>query len=163
MTFINYYIAKETNNMASDRIHESLYLFNQGYNCSQAVFSVYAEENGLDPDLARKIATSLGAGIGRTGNICGAVSGAILAIGLIHGMNRPDDTEAREKSYQLTQDFMKTFTDRYGSVSCPTLLGYHLGIPAEREEAGRKGVVKDICPRLVQGAAEILKEILEKN
>lgn len=149
--------------MASDRIHESLYLFNQGYNCSQAVFSVYAEKNGLDPDLARKIATSLGAGIGRTGNICGAVSGAILAIGLIHGMNCPDDTEAREKSYQLTQDFMKTFTDRYGSVSCPILLGYHLGIPAEREEVRRKGVVKDICPGLVQGAAEILKEILEKN
>jgi C_GCAxxG_C_C family probable redox protein len=149
--------------MTSDRINESAVLFEHGYNCSQAVFSVFAKENNLDPNLAGKIATALGAGISRTGNICGAVSGAILAVGLIHGMNNCEDTEGKEKSYQVSQEFVKTFTDRYGSVSCKTLLGYDLGDPVEREEAGKKGVVKQICPPLVQGAVEILEEILAKN
>lgn len=149
--------------MTSDRTEESASLFNSGCNCSQSVFSVFTEEYGLEPKLGRKIATALGGGVGRTGNMCGAVSGAILAIGLIYGMDNPGDTETKEKTYQMTQEFVKTFTERYGSVSCPTLLGYHLGIPSEREEAGKKGAIKEICPGLVQGAVEILEEILAKN
>ena len=149
--------------MASDRVKESASLFDNGYNCSQSVFSVFAEEYGLEPNLARKIATGLGGGVGRTGNICGAVSGAVLAIGLIHGMNSTSDAERKEKSHQITQEFVKTFTDRFGSVSCPILLGYHLGIPSEKEEAGKTGAIRKICPGLVQGAVGILEEILAKN
>lgn len=149
--------------MTSEHGNNAGRLFEQGYNCSQAVFSVYAEEHGLDPVMARKIATSLGAGIGRTGNICGAVSGAILAIGLLHGMSSNNDAAGRENSYTLDQRFIEEFTSRFGSVECPTLLGFHLGIPEEREEAQKQGAVKKICPGLVIGATEILDGILKEN
>ncbi len=146
--------------MASDHITESSDLFENGYNCSQAVFSVYAQEYGLDPDLARKIATGLGAGVGRTGTICGAVSGAILAIGLVHGMGKSDEVAAKEKCYALDTDFVQRFTSEFGSIECPALLGFNLSIPAEQEEARKRGVVQKICPGLVKGAVEILDEIL---
>lgn len=149
--------------MMHDHIQESVELFNQGYNCSQAVFSVYAKDYGIDPALARKIATGFGAGVGRTGNICGAVSGAILALGLVHGMSYVEETTGREKSYALDQEFMNEFTKRFGSVNCADLLGYNMAIVEEREEAKKQGVVKKVCPVLVQGAAEILADILRKN
>ena len=149
--------------MTSDHGEMATRLFDQGYNCSQAVFSVYAEECGLDPVVARKIATSLGAGIGRTGNICGAVSGAILAIGLLHGMNNHDDSAGKEKSYALDQRFIQEFTNRYGSIECPVLLGFHLGIPQQREEAQKEGAVKKICPGIIIGSTEILDEIRKEK
>ncbi|NLV26445.1 MAG: C_GCAxxG_C_C family protein [Methanomicrobiales archaeon] len=149
--------------MKSDPVAVSSDLFAQGYNCSQSVFTAFAKENGLDPSMALKIATSYGGGIGRTGNVCGAVSGAILAIGLTHGMDSLQETEKKEKCYALDQEFIEKFTAKFGSINCTKLLGYNLGIPAEREEAGKKGVIKQICPGLVKGAAEILEELLKKN
>ena len=149
--------------MTSDHGEMAVRLFDQGYNCSQAVFLVYAEQGNLDPVVARKIATSLGAGIGRTGNICGAVGGAILAIGLLHGMKSHDDSTGREKSYSLDQRFIQEFNSRYGSIECPILLGFHLGLPDQREEAQKEGAVKKICPGLIIGATEILDEILKEK
>lgn len=146
--------------MNSDQVKEAAELFDQGYSCSQAVFSVYAKFFGLDPVLALKIATSFGAGIGRTGNVCGAVSGAILAIGLGYGMCTIDDTGGREKSYARDQIFIQKFTERFGSIQCRDLLGYNLAIPTEMEEAKKQGVVKQVCPGLVKGAVEILQEII---
>ncbi|PWR71116.1 C-GCAxxG-C-C family protein [Methanospirillum stamsii] len=149
--------------MKSDPVTSAADLFAQGYNCSQSVFTAFAEENGLDPAIALKIATSFGGGIGRTGNVCGAVSGAILAIGLIHGMDSLQESGKKEQCYALDQEFIQKFTAKFGSIECTKLLGYNLGIPAEREEAGKKGVIKHICPGLVKGAAEILEELLKKD
>lgn len=146
--------------MDTDRAKEAVDLFAQGYNCSQSVFSVFADEYGLDPALARKIATGLGAGVGRTGNLCGAVSGAILALGLIKGMNSLDEPEWRNKSYALDQKFIQEFTARFGSIQCPVLLGYNMAVPEEMEEAQKLGVAKKVCPGLIKGAVEILEEIL---
>lgn len=146
--------------MTSEHAKEATLLYAEGYNCSQSVFSVYAKENGLDPTLARKISTGFGGGVSRTGNICGAVSGAILAIGIANGMSTPDDLEGREKSYALDQKLIQKFTERFGSIRCPDLLGYNLAIPEEREEAKKKEMFKKVCPIMIAGAVEILDELL---
>ena len=71
--------------------------FRSGFTCSAAVFSAFSEELGLDTDTARKIACGFGGGISHTGNICGAVSGAIMAIGLKYGKTvEGDDAATRE-------------------------------------------------------------------
>ena len=69
---------------------EALASFRNRFTCSSAVFSAFSDELGLDRDTAKKIACGFGAGISKTGNICGAVSGAIMVIGLKYGK-----TEAR--------------------------------------------------------------------
>ena len=134
--------------------------FEEGFSCSQAVLSAFCEPLGLERETALKIAQAFGGGIAQFGDICGAVSGAFMVIGLKYGRTRPDDDEAREKTYSLVKEFQKRFTAIYDSVICRDLLGYRLNIPEEREQALEKGLFENFCPKLVKSAAEILTEML---
>ena len=63
--------------MNKSKANEAVACFQEGFNCSQAVFLTYCEEFGLlDRKTALKIACGLGGGMGRLGGTCGAVSGA---------------------------------------------------------------------------------------
>ena len=133
--------------------------FENGYACSQAVFSTLAPELGIDEETALKIASAFGGGMSRHGEVCGAVTGALMTLGLKFGSTSPDDEEAiREAS----QELMQRFNEKNGSLLCRELLGYHLIMPEEREKAKESGVFNTICPLLVQNATELAEEILKK-
>jgi C_GCAxxG_C_C family probable redox protein len=134
--------------------------FQQGFTCSSAVFSTFSEEMGLDPDTARKCSCGFGAGVSKTGNICGAVSGAILVIGLKYGKTKPGDDAATDRARGLVRKFIREFTARHGSVNCTELLGYNLGNPADYENARRAGLFTTKCPAFVRDAAGILERML---
>ena len=120
--------------------------FNQGITCSSAVFSAFSEELGLDDKTAKKIACGFGAGISRTGNICGAVSGAIMVIGLKYGTAEQGDDAATEKTRALTRKFMQEFTARNGSVNCTELLGFNLNNQDDYEAAAKAKLFRTKCP-----------------
>lgn len=86
--------------------------FRKGFTCSSAVFSAFSDEMGLDSETATKIACGFGGGISKTGNICGAVSGAIMVIGLKYGKTIQGDDAATEKTRALVREFMQEFTKR---------------------------------------------------
>ena len=132
--------------------------FKSGFNCTQAILSTYCEDYGLDKQNALKLACGFGAGMGRLGKTCGAVTGAYLVIGLSCGNYLEDDVEAREKTYALVQAFDKAFAMRNQSTDCRKLLGFDLLSDIGPEEKERVNV---ICPRMVQDAAEILETILD--
>jgi C_GCAxxG_C_C family probable redox protein len=96
--------------------------FRAGYNCAQAVLYAYGPELGLAAETALKVATGLGAGMGRRGEVCGAVTGGILALGLRHGRGGQQDRSATEQTYQKTQELMTRFEERQGSCLCRVLL-----------------------------------------
>lgn len=135
--------------------------FLSGFNCAQAVFSTYSGELGLDPVLALRIAGSFGGGMGLIGETCGAVTGAIMLIGLKYGKVRVDDTAAKEKTYALVQEYKRQFVELNGSVRCKELLGYDISIPEEMSTAGEKNLFKTICPKLVKDSAEIVEKLLD--
>ncbi len=135
--------------------------FLSGFNCAQAVFSTYSGELGLDPEIALKIAGSFGGGMGLIGETCGAVTGAIMLIGLKYGKVRVDDTAAKEKTYALVQEYKRQFVELNGSVRCKELLGYDISIPEEMSTAGEKNLFKTLCPKLVKDSAEIVEKLLE--
>lgn len=139
---------------------DALACFQSGITCSSAVFSAFSYELSLDPDTAKKIACGFGAGISKTGNICGAVSGAIMVIGLKYGKTKPGDDAATEKTRELTRQFIRVFSAKNGSVNCTELLGYNLGNADEYEKAREKRLFVTKCPELVRDAAEILEKIL---
>lgn len=139
---------------------EAVASFNGGFSCSQAVLSCYAEEMGLNGDIANRIACGFGGGVGRTGNICGAVAGAIMVIGMKYSMARPEDGAARERTYAIVQQFIREYTAKNGSVSCPGLLGYDMADPVQFKEAREKKVAAQKCPGLVEDAVIILERIL---
>jgi C_GCAxxG_C_C family probable redox protein len=124
------------------------------------VFSSFSEELGLDPETAKKISCGFGAGISKTGNICGAASGAIMVIGLKYGKTKEGDDAATEKTRALVREFMKEFTEHHGSVNCTELLGFNLSNPEEYEKARDNKLFVTKCPEFVGDATAILEKIL---
>jgi C_GCAxxG_C_C family probable redox protein len=139
---------------------QALSSFKKGFTCSSAVLSAFSEELGLDSGTAKKIACGFGAGISKSGNICGAVSGAILVIGLKYGKTKQGDDAATEKTRALVREFMQEFGQRHGSVNCTDLLGYNLSKPDEYVKARDSTLFVTKCPELVSDAAAILEKIL---
>ena len=131
-----------------------------GFSCTQALLSSFSEELGMDRDTACKVASGFGGGVGRTGNICGAVSGAIMVIGLKYGKADEEDEAATEKTRLLVRQFINEFTEKNGSIRCTDLLGYNLSDPDEYEAARESGIFIEKCPLLVRDAADILERIL---
>src|SRR5674536_144977 len=105
---------------------DAVALFQQGFNCTQSILSVFAPDFGLDHDTARRISHGFGSGIARTDKICGSFSGAIMVIGLRYGGIRADDVAAKEKTYAVVAEFLREFKMLHGSIACTDLLGYNL-------------------------------------
>lgn len=139
-----------------NKVQQAIDCFSNGFNCSQAILSTYCEDFGLDKETALKIACGLGAGMGRLGNTCGAVSGAYLLIGLKYGQYQADDKEAKEETYALVREFSRLFEERNKTTICRELLGADLINGDKQFVAGR---VKTVCPKMVQDAAELIEKI----
>jgi len=133
--------------------------FLSGYNCAQAVLDAFRDEAALDADLALKIATGLGAGMGRKQEVCGAVTGGILVLGLRHGRGSTGDRSATEQTYLRTRELMDRFTAQHGSCLCRELLqGYDLST----DEGLRRAKADDMLNRVCRPCVQTVVEILEK-
>ena len=130
--------------------------FAAGFSCSQSVLRAFAANLGLDEDVAARVATSFGGGVARTGRMCGAVSGALMVIGLRYGNVLPTDRGAKEATYTLARKFLDEFALRNKSVDCPGLLGCDIGTPEGMQQAREKGLFKTLCPDYVTDAVRIL-------
>ena len=82
------------------------------------MLSVFAKDFGLDRDSALRISLGFGAGITRTDDICGALSGAIMVIGLPYGGLSADDNAATEKTYAVVGKLLQEFKARNASATC---------------------------------------------
>jgi C_GCAxxG_C_C family probable redox protein len=133
--------------------------FKEGFSCSQAVLAAYCEQFGLDKEQAYKISTGFGGGM-HLDQACGAVTGAFMVIGLKYGRIRADDVEAKMKTAEKVVEFAKKFEARYGSIGCTELIGCNISTLEGFEEAKKKDLFKQVCPKYVISAVEILDEML---
>lgn len=95
-------------------------IFAQGFNCAQAVFGAFAEEMGMDMAQAMRVASSLGGGLGGTGEVCGAALGMLLAIGMGKGYAQAD-MEMKRQHTERVKRLMEDFRAQYGDTSCNAL------------------------------------------
>ena len=93
-----------------DRAESAIACFMNGCNCSQAVLTAFCEEYGIDKKLAMRIACPFGGGMGHTGQVCGAVSGALLVLGLKYGQDDVEDRQSKERNYLIVKDFVNLST-----------------------------------------------------
>ena len=135
--------------------------FSNNFNCSQAVFTTFATEMGIDEELALKIATQFGGGA-RKGEMCGAVSGALMVLGLKYGHCHSDNAEEKAKAYQISEDFMNRFIQKNGTVVCRELLGYDLSEPEDMKKIKELNLFKTTCPEMVRCATEIVDEMIKE-
>jgi C_GCAxxG_C_C family probable redox protein len=138
---------------------DAVELFKSGCNCAQAVLAAFAGPLGISREMALKVACGFGGGM-RMAETCGAVTGALMALGLKHGMSRPEDAEAKKMTYTQVADFNARFKARAGTCSCRELLGCDISTVGGMKQAQDQGLFKTRCPELVRCAAEILDGVL---
>jgi len=143
------------------QVEQAVACFEEGFNCSQSVCSAYAEQFGLDRETALKVAAGFGAGMGRLAGTCGAVTGAVMILGLKYGAVDAKDKEAKEKTYARVREFAKRFTDRHGSILCKELLDCDISTPEGLNYAKEQKLFATRCAQLVKDAAEILAEMVK--
>lgn len=143
------------------KVENAVQCFSNGFNCSQAIFSTYSKQLGLDEETALKIACPFGAGMGRMSETCGAVTGAYMLIGLKHGKFLSEDNEAKEKSYALVQEFNEKFNAIHGSIQCKDLLQYDMKNPEDLLAIKEKGLWDKLCPIFIRDAAILIEDLLE--
>ncbi|MBN2213740.1 MAG: C_GCAxxG_C_C family protein [Bacteroidales bacterium] len=134
-------------------------LFGKGYNCAQSTLAAFSGELGLDENTAFKIASGFGAGLGYRGEMCGAVVGAYMAIGIKYGFTMPEEKEKKDETYQLIGEFINEFKKRNKSIICKELINYDTSDPDQLRTAREKNVFREKCPKYVRDAAEIVEKI----
>ena len=139
-------------------------LFESGYNCCQAVFLACTDELGLDTETRAKIASSFGGGMGGMRQVCGAVSGMLMALGLHQGYTDPKDKAGKAAQYEVIRALADEFKRENGSIICRELQGLDENFkpkpPEERTEAYYK---KRPCGELCKCAADILGRYMDEH
>jgi C_GCAxxG_C_C family probable redox protein len=139
-------------------ISRAAQLFIDGCACSQAIVAAYGQPLGLSPETALKISTGFGGGM-RMGETCGAVTGAIMVLGLRHAPGDCSSAAGRAGVYALVVEFVKRFKRRNGSVVCRELLECDISTPEGMKLAKERNLFKTVCVRMVEDAAAVLEEM----
>lgn len=149
---------------ANERAERARENFLSGCNCPQSVVGAFAdvlEKNGIDVEVATKLASPFGGGMGRMREVCGAVSGMLMILGLEEGYNDPSDDEAKARLYERVQELAGEFKAQNGSILCRELLGLAEGPDAPKPEARTQAYYHNRpCAEYCASAAQILAEHL---
>ncbi len=138
---------------------KALELFANNFNCSQAVLTAFAPDLGLDEKLALMLGTQFGGGA-RNAEMCGAVSGALMVLGLKYGHFESQNNEQKSRAYAVATEFTKRFKKRNGSIVCRDLLGYDLTNPEDSAYIKEKNLFRTICPEMIRSAVEVLEGVM---
>jgi C_GCAxxG_C_C family probable redox protein len=140
------------------RVSRALHLFNKGCSCSQSIVAAYGQSLGLSRTTALQIAAGFGGGM-RLGQTCGAVTGAIMVLGLRYAPEKCDTAAERADLYARVVDFTKRFREQNGSVVCRELLGCDISTPEGMKQAQERKLFDTVCVKMVEDAARILEEM----
>lgn len=141
------------------RAEKALELFANNFNCSQAVLTAFASDFGLDEKLALMLGTQFGGGA-RNGEMCGAVSGALMVLGLKYGHFESENNEQKQRAYAVAAEYTKRFKELNGSIVCRDLLGYDLTKPEDSACIKEKNLFRTVCPEMIRSAVEVLEGVL---
>ena len=137
--------------------------FLSGYSCAQTVLWSFCEEFGLHPDTALKIACGFGAGVARRQEICGAVTGGIMVLGLTFGRGEEQEVTAMDDTYAKAQELIRRFEAQHGSSNCRQLLG-GLDITTEEghDDFETRDLINHTCKPCVQTVISVLEEMMKE-
>ena len=135
-------------------------LFEQGYNCSQAVFLAFEDLTGIDRETAAKLSAGFGGGIGRLREVCGAVTGMTAVISYLTASTDPCDKTAKAALYSKIQQAANEFKAENGSYICRELLAGPSADPHNPETRTPEYYKKRPCSELCRCAAQIAEKYI---
>lgn len=141
----------------------ALKYFSEGFNCAQSVIVSFADTLNIDKEMALRIASGFGSGMGGMQKTCGAVTGAFMVIGFLRGKYKLEDEKAKEITNNLIQEFSHKFVDLYGSIDCKALINYDLNTKEGKKQAIEADVFNKKCTNFIKLTVDLLEEIVKRE
>jgi len=143
---------------------KALEYFNNSFNCSQSVFTAFAPDLGLSEDECLKVACAFGGGMARQQLTCGAVTGALMALGLKYGKALNDPESNKMYTYNKTREFFEAFEKEHQSINCKDLLdGLDMNTEDGLNRIKELNLFKVKCDKYVSDAVKIVEDIFKTN
>lgn len=130
-----------------------------GYNCAQSVLKAVLEEKGMFFDEAMSLSSGFGGGIAGEGRTCGAVTGAIMAIGALNGLHGEDVVQAKKRTYEISSMLIERLKEKFKTTQCYELIGVDMKDPEAKKAARDRGVFSDQCSEFVATAVGIVLDL----
>ena len=147
--------------MKYDHTEKAVRLFSEGLNCAQSVFTAFADVTGMDEDLAKRISSSFGGGMGRMREVCGTCSAMFMVVGILYGGGIEADDKVKAEHYRRIQFLAGEFRKIHETIICRDLLkGLSVTSDPVPEKRTEKYYKVRPCVRFVRTAAEILDRYL---
>lgn len=138
-------------------------LFLRGSNCAQAVLVAFCDVTGLEPEFAARLSCGFGGGISRMREVCGAVSGMVMAADLLYGYAEPGEADgAKREHYHRIQTLCDRFREQAGSITCREILDNPPSDPNPSPRTAEYYKARP-CTRMVMLAAQILDDYLQEH
>lgn len=136
--------------------------FSEGYNCAQSVFYSFCDLLKFDKDLALKMVCGFGAGMGRSEEVCGAVTGGIVVIGIKYGRGEKEGRAVTELTYKKTKELMERFAEKHGTFICRKLINdCELTTVEGQQQFKKNDILHKVCVPCVQSVVEILEDLIK--
>ena len=150
--------------MKYDHTEKAVALFTQGYNCAQSVFVAFSDVTGMDEELAKRLSSSFGGGMGRLREVCGTCSAMFMVAGILYGEGTETDHAVKTEHYKRIQYLAEEFRKQHETIVCRDLLK-GLAVTSEPTPEKRTEQYYKVrpCVKFVRTAAEILDRYLEEN
>ena len=142
-----------------DAVNKAKKLFSQEYNCAQSVLKASVEARDMKIPSVEYIAAGFGGGMGICGETCGAVSGAVIAIGLLLERTYPDRLDHKKKSYEYVREFIRLFREKHQTVKCNDLLGLDISTEEGYKKGHDEKVFERKCPEYVETAVRLVLDM----
>ena len=136
-------------------------LFSKHYYCSQAVLAAFAEELGMTKEQALKVGACFGGGMCKA-EVCGACTGALMALGLKYGMCEDGDLERKERANSYAVRFLDEFAKQNGSYICRELLDCDISTDEGKAYARANGLYATECPKMIESAVLIAEKLINE-
>ena len=137
-------------------------LFTQGYNCAQAVLIAFGDMTGLDEKTSARFIAGFGGGFGRLREVCGAVSGMFMVLGLLYGYDTPGDDVQKKAHYTHIQELAAKFKEEHQTIVCRDILKNPPSDPVPSPRTEEYYATRP-CVRMVYTAADILDAYIAQH
>ena len=137
-------------------------LFLKGYNCAQAVALAFSDITGIDNSIMAKLASPFGGGMGRMREVCGAVSGMYIVLGILYGYDNAEEKEGKKQLYADVQALADAFRKQNGSIICRDILKNPPSDPTPSARTDEYYSSRP-CVRMVQTAVNLLDDFISSH
>ena len=142
-----------------ERSEQARDLFLSGHNCAQSVVLSFADDLKFSQELGLKMAAGFGAGMGRQQETCGAVTGAIMVLGLLKGEQVNNNDELKTHAYGAVKELVKGFEEEFQTTRCRDLIGCDLNTPEGSAQFEKENMMETVCAVCVEKAVAIVESM----